>query len=298
MPSQSVSKPVYLHYTQEELDRCYDQRVWAPNAAAVIARYDEESARARAALRHHADVPYGAHPAQRLDLFPPGGAGAPVHLHLHGGAWRALDKEDVSFVAPPLVATGALVVIPGFSNLPEVRLPDIVAQLREAVAWVWNHVADHGGDRDRITISGHSSGAHLAAVLLTTDWEPFGLPDDVLKGGFCLSGSYDLGPVMLSSRRLYIDIDAQEEQQLSPLLHVERLRCPVIVGLGEGESPEFRRQGAAFATAVERSGGRLARLECAGLNHFEVALELADARTPASTALEGLVHGAFREKRA
>lgn len=292
------SPPVYLDYTQEELDRCYDQRVWAPNAAAVIARYGEASAQARAATRHLADIPYGPHADQRLDLFPVDGPAAPVHIHLHGGAWRALGKEDASYVAPPLVASGALVIVPGFSNLPDVRMPEMVSQLHDAVVWAYRHAAEHGGDPRRISISGHSSGAHLAAILLTTDWQELGLPRDILTGGFCLSGSYDLQPVMLSSRRLYMQLDADEVQRFSPLLHVERLCCPVVIGMADGESPEFRRQGAAFAAAVERSGGALARLECAGLNHFEVALELADARSPASTALKRLVHGAFDDNRA
>lgn len=292
------SPPVYLDYTQEELDRCYDQRVWAPNAAAVIARYGEASAQARAATPHLADIPYGPHADQRLDLFPGDGPAAPVHIHLHGGAWRALGKEDASYVAPPLVASGALVIVPGFSNLPDVRLPEMVSQLHDAVVWAHRHAATYGGDPRRISISGHSSGAHLAAVLLTTDWQDLGLPRDILTGGFCLSGSYDLEPVMLSSRRLYMQLDADEVQRFSPLLYVQRLRCPVIVGMADGESPEFRRQGTAFAAAVERSGGALARLECAGFNHFEVALELADARSPASTALKRLVHGAFDDNRA
>ncbi|MDP3406655.1 alpha/beta hydrolase [Bosea sp. (in: a-proteobacteria)] len=293
MPATPGSKPVYLDYTQDELDRSYDQRVWAANAAAMIARYGEASAQARVSTRHIPDIAYGPHRDQRLDLFLAEGDRAPIHIHLHGGAWRALDKCDASFVAPPLVASGAHVIVPGFSNLPDVRLPEMVAQVSACVAWAHRHAVAHGGDPHRITISGHSSGAHLAAVLLTTDWEERGLPPDVLTGGLCLSGSYDLEPVMLSSRRLYIELDDHEVHRLSPILHVPRLRCPVIVGMGEAESPEFRRQGVAFALEVEKSGGPLARLEGDGLNHFEVALELADARSPAAIALKRLVHGSF-----
>jgi arylformamidase len=298
MQATQPSRAVYLDYTQEQLDRCYDQRVWAANAAAVIARYGEMSAQARAATQPIADIPYGGHADQRLDLFQGGGSAAPVHIHLHGGAWRAMGKEDASLVAPPLVASGALVIVPGFSNLPAVRLPEMVWQVRDAVVWAHRHAGRYGGDPKRISISGHSSGAHLAAVLLTMDWQGLGLPRNVLTGGFCLSGSYDLEPVMLSSRRLYMQLDVDEVHRFSPLLHVERLCCPVIVGMAEAESPEFRRQGVAFAAAVERSGGALARLECAGLNHFEVALELADGRSPAATALKRLVHGVFDDNRA
>jgi hypothetical protein len=43
-------------------------------------------------------------------------------------------------------------------------------------------------------VSGHSSGGHLAGVILTADWRELDLPADVVKGGLCSSGMYDLEP--------------------------------------------------------------------------------------------------------
>ena len=99
-----------------------------------------------------------------------------------------------------VAACGVTFVALGFGVIPDVRLPVMVEQIRRGIAWLYANIARFGGDPDRIHLSGHSSGGHLAAVLLTTDWPKFGLPADVLKSGLCISGMYDLHPVMLSAR--------------------------------------------------------------------------------------------------
>ena len=94
----------------------------------------------------------------------------------------------------------------------------------------------------------------------------------MIKGGLCASGSYDLEPVMLSARGSYVKLSEDEKSALSPIRHVGRVRCPITVALGDRESPEFQRQGHAFAAALEAGSefpSELIVLE--GVNHFEVA---------------------------
>jgi len=74
-------------------------------------------------------------------------------------------------------------------------------QVRRAVAWVYRNAPRFGGDPNSLYVSGHSSGAHLAGVILTTNWrQDFNLPADTVKGGLCCSGLFDLKPVRLSAR--------------------------------------------------------------------------------------------------
>jgi arylformamidase len=279
--------PVFLDYTQEELDRAYDQRAWAANAGEVIARYAADSAAARASLGHRSALAYGSGKDEVLDYFPAATTGAPIHVFVHGGAWRMLTKDDAAAAAPTFVAAGAAYVALNFSVIPDARLPEIADQLRRAVAWIWRNAGALGGDGERITISGHSSGGHLAAVLLTTDWQRYGVPGDVIKGAACLSGMYDLTPVMLSARAAYVKLSPDEVAALSPIRHVARISCPVIVGHGEGESPEFRRQSREFAAALGRAGRLHRQLVLPGLNHFEVVEQLNRVDTPlARTVLD------------
>ena len=73
-----MSEAVFLHYTQAELDRAYDQRVWAANAAEVIASYTTISKDVKARYPFTTEH-YGSGSDESLDIYPPvmaAGAGA------------------------------------------------------------------------------------------------------------------------------------------------------------------------------------------------------------------------------
>jgi len=164
-----------------------------------------------------------------------------------------------------------------------------VGQVRRALAWLHREARSFGGHPERLFVTGHSSGAHLAAVALTTDWASLGLPASLLKGGLCVSGIYDLEPVMLSARRAYIVLDEAEVGLLSPLRHLDRLACPVAVAWGGRESPDFQRQGRALADALGARGLLAACVNDEAADHFELVEDLADPATPlARAALAGM----------
>ncbi|WP_245457116.1 alpha/beta hydrolase, partial [Mesorhizobium sp. M1A.F.Ca.IN.022.04.1.1] len=109
-----------------------------------------------------ADVAYGAGHAETLDLFFPEGRRdrLPVHIFIHGGYWRMFSKTDYSYVAGPVTKAGAIAVILGYALMPAVRMATIVDQIRRAKRWVDEHIESHGGDPGKLTVSGHSAGAH------------------------------------------------------------------------------------------------------------------------------------------
>jgi arylformamidase len=128
-------------------------------------------------------------------------------------------------------------------------------QVQRAIAWVWRNAASFGGDPERLYIGGQSSGAHLAAVALTTDWPgKHGVPADFIKAALCTSGIYDLAPVRLTARANYVKFTDAMVEKLSPIRHLDRLAAPLIVSYGTYESPEFIRQAKEFAAAVRDVG--------------------------------------------
>jgi arylformamidase len=281
---------VFLDYDQAALDRAYDQTQWAPNQQEVIARRVAAGDAVRARLGQPRRFAYGPAPIEGLDVFTTARANAPVMVFLHGGAWRGGDARSQAFAAETFVKAGAHFVVPDFAVVMDVGLDGMVAQVRRAVAWVAANAASFGGDASRIYVGGHSSGSHLAANVLVTDWaKDFGLPADLVKGGLCTSGMYDLGPVRLSARSSYVKFDDRIEHELSPIRHLSRLRCPVVVAYGERDSPEFQRQAREWAEALRAIGRLQALVVGAGLNHFELPETLADPQSPLGRAVLALL---------
>jgi len=270
---------VWLDMTQAELDAAYDQNAYAPNREQILGRNTVNSERARARLGAPKRCAYGPTPIEGLDVYATRVADAPINVFIHGGAWRASVAKNNAIAAELFVNAGAHYVVPDFAWVQDVggSLLTMADQVRRAVAWVYRNAADFGGDAGRLYVSGFSSGAHLAGVLLTTDWaKDFQLPADLLKGGLCISGMFDLKPVRLSSRNRYIAFTDEMEQALSPQRHLDQLVAPLVVAYGTFETPEFQRQSRDFAAAVTAAGKRVELLVGEGYNHFELYETLAN----------------------
>lgn len=260
---------VYRGYTQAQLDAQYDQRTLVPEAP----RYMEHWARTSAETRERLPFvthSYGSGAHETLDLF---GAGPPgtLHMHLHGGAWRALSKSDASFVADELIADGARVAVVDFDLAPKTRLSEIVEQIRKAFLWLRANARVLGASQSGVIVSGHSSGAHLAACLLHEDWwEAACVSPADFAGMILASGCYDLEPVRLSARNRYLDLTPETAERLSPIHALPNTLPPIAIFWGSLELDEFQRQSRAFAAQVATRRPELRAEELSGLNHFDV----------------------------
>jgi arylformamidase len=271
MPEKGL--PVFLDYDQEALDAAYDQAAYAPNREQLIKRRIRDSERARRRVGEPEHIAYGSAEIERLDIYRARGAAAPIFVFIHGGAWRSGRSQDFVVPAEMFLAGGAHYLVPDFAWVQDTggNLMVLADQVRRAVAWTYENAAHFGGDPERLYLCGQSSGGHLAAVALTTDWRrQFGLPADIIKGGMCISGMYDLTPVRLSARNSYVSFDDATVAALSPIRHLDRLRAPLIVAYGTCETPEFQRQNREFAAAVEAAGKRVRLVIGEHYNHFEL----------------------------
>jgi arylformamidase len=257
-PPHEKGPLVFLDYDQIELDAAYDQQVYQPNIVQVGKRWASNSARTRARLGEPERVSYGPTEIERLDIFRTNAsAPAPVFIFIHGGAWIRGEAALYHAPAEMFVGAGVHYVTPDFSWVQDVggSLFPIADQVCRAIAWVYRNAASFGANPNRIYVGGQSSGAHLAAVAVTTDWTGrYGLPGDPIKGGLCASGMYELRPVRLSARSSYVKFTDEMVEQLSPIRHLDRLRAPLIVSYGTYETPEFQRQALEFAEASNAAG--------------------------------------------
>jgi arylformamidase len=277
--SSPAAEKIFLEYDEAELDAAYKQGPWADNIDEVYTRLEARNAAALAELGEPERHTYGSNPTEGLDWYRTDHPDAPIHIYFHGGAWGWGDARSNAFVARPSVIAGAHVVIPDYVKVIEVggNLLPLGEQCREAVAWVYRNADKFNADRDRILVSGHSAGGHLAGVVLTTDWNEFDLPTNTVKQGLLASGMYDLYPVSLSSRNEYISFTTESIAALSPLRHLDRLSAEVVVAFGTKESPEFQRQSLEFFSALRREGKSARLIEAKGMNHFEILENLGDA---------------------
>src|ERR1700730_6764996 len=118
--------------------------------------------------RRHADLPYGADPQQRLDVYVPrrvSAAPRPVVVFWHGGRWKFGDKADYRFVGAALAELGYVAVLPNYRHYPSVKLPGFMEDAARASRWASENAAEFGADAGRLYVMGHSAGAHMAALV-------------------------------------------------------------------------------------------------------------------------------------
>jgi len=265
---------VWRDMDQAALDDAYDQAVYAPNRDQVLARLGvaSESARKRLKARRAA---YGPGEHEGLDIYRAAATEAaprPINVFVHGGGWQVSSAADTAFTAEPIVGAGAHAVLIDFSTVNQAGgdLFPLYRQVSRALAWVWRNAESFGGDRNRLYLSAHSSGSHLAACALSRGWREENLPADFCKGAMLTGGMYDLEPVRLSKRSRYVKFTDAMEHELSPQRHLDDITTPLILGYGTCETPEFQRQTRDFFAAL-KAKAKPAELIVAGhFNHFEL----------------------------
>ena len=258
------------------LAREYNNRELVPEHPQFFARWGETSLRARSRMLSYLDRRYGEMPGETIDLFPARKGDGSCMMFIHGGYWRSLDKQDFSFLAPAWVDAGVSLAVVNYDLCPKVTMEEIARQMLRASRWLWLHAEQYGMDQDRLYVSGHSAGGHLAAMLMCALWPVFDaqLPKDLWKGGLAISGLYDLRPLLqVDFLQQDLRLDEAAALRLSPAFMPQATRAPVMSCVGGGESSEFQRQNALLG---ERWRG-VEDIEMPGTNHFSVIDGLVDA---------------------
>ena len=259
------------------LSREYNNRELFPDHPRHFARWTESSTRARSTMTCYLDRAYGASPGETLDVFPARKGDGSALVFIHGGYWRSLDKRDFSFLAPAWVDAGVSLVVVNYGLCPNVTLERIVQQMLAASAWLYRHAEGYGMDEERLFVSGHSAGGHLAAMMLAALWPVYdrSLPKDLYKGALAVSGVYDLRPlVQVDWLKGDLRLDDETAWRLSPAFLPPATRAPLALAVGGLESSEFKRQNALLA---QRWRAVLAGdVAMPGRDHFTVVDGLAD----------------------
>jgi acetyl esterase/lipase len=190
------------------------------------------------------EVTYGSGPPQTAHLYA-AGDGAPVLVWVTGGGWVLNDPAIARPFASALQAEGITVLVPRYTlGAPETAAADLV----QAVAF-----ADRLPGRGRLTLGGHSAGAHLAALIA--------LDGRVNADGLLLaSGVYDLaGTVQDGGLAAWLvqqafGSSAARWQSQSPQTYVRADVPPIWIVQGARDTDTNPARAATFATRLAEAG--------------------------------------------
>lgn len=270
--SLDASTKTWTDFASDELEGQYNPRATGVDVESYDRARSDVNAAGLAWPGRKADIRYGDGELMDLDIYQPeaGEGPHPVHIYIHGGYWRARKKENFGFIGASLAKRGLLTVVINYPLCPVVTLDDVVAGARDAFAWTVNNIVNYGGDPARITVSGHSAGAHLGAAIIAEDWPARGLSGSLLQGAVLISGVYDPTPTQHLRVNEEIGIAAELAERHNYSAHKPQLSCPVHVIVGGAEPPGWIGLSADYARHIRDAGMHVTYKISDGDNHFSL----------------------------
>ncbi len=277
-------------FNQQELDRQYHVCSAVPDHAEYILRQTLQSLTVRGQLRCETGYYYGSGNQETLDIFPAHKANAPVLMLIQSNDWHSPERRDLAFLAPAFVDAGISLALVNHSQPKEIGLAEVIRQMLRATVWIWHNACDLGADPQRLFVGGHGAGAHLAAMLLAAQWPTYArdLPDNLLSGGICISGLYDLvQPTRASFLRHALQLDEVAARHLSPINYRPSHSLPLVTAVGGKESTEYQRQNRLLAQTWTHCPVRDVAMP--EHHHFSLVEALGEKTSPLFKATQQLI---------
>jgi acetyl esterase/lipase len=218
------------------------------------------------------DLPYGAAPRQRLDVYRPATpttSPAPVLVFFYGGNWQSGARRHYRFVGQSFASQGVVTVVPDYRLYPEARYPDFVDDGAAALQWVAANIARFGGDPRRVVVAGHSAGAHIALMLALNP--AFGARG-ALAGAIGIAGPYDFEPTGETRDILGSDTGGPSAM---PIAYADGGAAPVLLITGAADTVVGPGNSERLAARLRARGSRADLVVYPGVGHSRVIAALA-----------------------
>ena len=262
------------------------------------------------------DIPYveRADPRQKVDIYSPEGAkNLPVIFWIHGGGWQTGDRTNIQVKPQAFVDRGFVFVSTGYRLLPDVDMVTIFRDVARSVRWVHDHIAEHGGDPNRILVMGHSAGAQLAALISIDDRyvKAEGLSLAIIKGCVPVDGdTYDVPAIIETAEtrlrvhgmpppkwghRLKFGNDPALHRDYSAVTHVAKGKgIPPFLILHVADHPDTSAQAQRLEAVLKDAGVPTKRFAAKETNHSKLNENLGLPDDPPTTALFEFASEALR----
>jgi acetyl esterase/lipase len=205
-------------------------------------------------------------PEQKLSVFTPRNhkvTSGNVFVFVHGGNWKHGKKSLYYWFGSRLARKGVVAIVIDYPKAPLVNYHTMTEYVASSIKWVNDHVSEYGGSPDRIFLSGHSSGGHLAA-LVTMDESYFkkvGLVDPVKGLVLIDAAGMDMYRFMKSRHEgeapSYDQIftkDPAKWKDASPLYHMHSGIPPMLIFSGGKTYPSIAASNEKLLSALKRRG--------------------------------------------
>ena len=224
-------------------------------------------------------VSFGPQPRQKLDIWAPitpSDKPRDVVVFFYGGSWNSGDRALYGFAGRALAERGYIVVIPDYRLVPEVRYPGFVEDGAAAVTWVQREIARFGGNPNRIHLTGHSAGAHIAALLtLDAHWlRHSDAPANSIRSFAGLAGPYDFLPFTSDAARAAFG-QMPDPKPSQPITYARGDAAPMLLLTGSADTTVKPRNSKALAAAQTRARAKAQAMLYEGLGHSDIVMALA-----------------------
>src|SRR5438552_16366658 len=225
----------------------------------------------------HRDIPYGAGPRHRLDLYVPDALRppAPVVLFFYGGAFQAGWKGEYRVVGEALASKGIIAAIADYRIHPEVRFPDFLKDGAKAFAVLRGLVARYGGDAKRIFLAGHSAGAYIAVMLAMNPryLEDENIETSAIRGVIAIAGPYDFLPIR--DRTLIEIFDGSMRPETQPINFITGKKPPMLLATGAEDGRVQVKSTRNLSSRLREAGNGVEEFVYPGVGHMGIMLALA-----------------------
>ena len=247
----------------------------------------------------------GGHERHVLDIYSPKNAkNLPVVFWIHGGGWQTGDRTNVQVKPQAFVDKGFVFVSTGYRLLTNVEMATIFRDVAKSVRWVHDHIGDHGGDRKRLLVMGHSAGAQLAALISIDDryLKAEGLSLNIIKGCVPVDGdTYDVPaiietaetrnrvhgmPMPTFGHRVKFGNDPAKHRDYSAVTHVAKGKgIPPFLILHVADHPDVSAQAQRLESVLKSADIPVKRFAAGETNHSKLNENLGLPDDPPTKAL-------------
>jgi acetyl esterase/lipase len=209
----------------------------------------------------------------KLDLYlPRDKKNFPVLVFLHGGSWRTGDRSLYKALGDRLARAGIGVAIPSYRLMPQNPHPAQIEDAAAAFAWVVQNISQHGGDKSRIYLAGHSAGAHLAALLALDEkyLGKFALPRTSIRGVIAMSGIYNVDKL----DTFLVAADKSDRHDASPEAHAHSGAPPFLISYCQWDYFGLPKQARDFILTLKKHFVAAELLYVPGENHISEVISM------------------------